>query len=259
MTRVPENVKSGFVRTTFFKVIVVLIIMVAYSFFGVISASLLANVAKPYQVPSSSMMPTIVPNDRILVNRFVYGSSWPARGDVIAFTIRRVYNDETPFIKRVIGIPGDVVEVRNGHPYVNGEEFNVAAACVASYTFPPETVPDGMLFVLGDNRDESADSHVWGPISNDEVIGRVEYIYWPFGHWSLLSNNFVFSDLLFPIAILFFFLLTPFLCSVVAKKRKRSMIGWFLLGFLGLIPLIIIILLPAKAQNQTSFSKVVEL
>ena len=247
MTAVPENEKSRFVRTTFFKVIVVLIIVAAYSFFGILSASLFANVAKPYQVPSSSMMPTIMPNDRILVNRLIYGSSLPGRGDIIAF--RRV-NEDT-YIKRVVGIPGDVVEVRNGQLFVNGEDFNVTGADVASYSFPLETVPDGMLYVLGDNRNESADSHVWGPIPYDEVIGRAEYVYWPIGHWTLLSSNFVFSDLLFPIAILFFFLLTPFISSVVAARKKRSAIGLFLLGLLGLIPLIIIVLLPAKMQNQS--------
>lgn len=256
MTPEPEHEKSKFVGSTFFKVIIVLIIVAVYSFFGLLSASLFANIAKPYQVPSSSMMPAIVPNDRILVNRLIYGSSLPARGDVIVFERS---NDDTPYVKRVIGIPGDAIEVRNGRLYVNGEEFIVTGADVARYSFPPETVPDGMLYVLGDNRNESADSHVWGPLSNYDMIGRVEYVYWPIGHWTFLSSNFVFSDLFYPISLLFFFLLMPFICSVVAKKRKRSMIGWFLLGILGLIPLIIIVLLPSRAQNQTSFPKVVEL
>lgn len=250
-TTVLEKGNTGFVKRTLLKAFVALIIIVAYSLFGLLAASLFGNIAKPYQVPSSSMLPAIMPNDRIVVNRLNYGSSLPERGEIIVF--RRI-NEETTYIKRVIGLPGDIVEVRNGQVYVNNDEFKVTGAGIASYKIPADTVPNGMLYVLGDNRDESADSHIWGPISSDEVIGRAEYVYWPLNHWTLLSSNFVFSDLLFPISILLSFLLTPIICAVVAVKRKRSSIGWFLLGILGVIPLIIIVLLPEKAQIQEPHS-----
>ncbi|MBI5869581.1 MAG: signal peptidase I [Actinobacteria bacterium] len=147
-----------------------------------------ATVAKPYQIPSGSMLPTIQLQDRILANRLVYRLHSVERGDVIVFMPPASIDPETPYVKRVIGLPGDRVEVSHGKTYVNGEEFAVPTASSPTYTRAAETVPDGMLFVLGDNRNESSDSHIWGYVPMDNVIGRADIVYWPPKNLHLLGN-----------------------------------------------------------------------
>jgi signal peptidase I len=149
-----------------------------------------ATLAKPYQIPSGSMEPTIQINDRILANRFIYHFKSIERGDIIVFEPPQVegVDKDTPYVKRVIGLPGDEVEVREGITYVNGEEFVVDQVTEPPlYQRNPETVPEGMLFVLGDNRNSSLDSHVWGFLPVDNVIGRAEVIYWPLGNLERLD------------------------------------------------------------------------
>lgn len=147
-----------------------------------------ATVAKPYQIPSGSMLPTIQLQDRILANRLVYRLHPVERGDVIVFMPPVAIDPETPYVKRVIGLPGDRVEVGHGKTLVNGEEFVVPTASSPTYTRPVETVPEGMLFVLGDNRNESSDSHVWGYVPVDNVIGRADIVYWPPRNLHLLGS-----------------------------------------------------------------------
>lgn len=147
-----------------------------------------ATVAKPYQIPSGSMLPTIQLEDRILANRVVYRLHSVERGDVIVFMPPASVNSETPYVKRVVGLPGDRVEVKHGKTYVNDEEFVVPTASSPTYTRAAETVPDGMLFVLGDNRNESQDSHIWGYVPMDNVIGRADIVYWPPRNLHLLGN-----------------------------------------------------------------------
>lgn len=151
-----------------------------------------ATIAKPYQIPSGSMLPTIQLHDRIIANRLVYHFSPIQRGDVIVFeppeALRNSTDADTPFVKRVIALAGDTVEIREGLVLVNGEELHVDLATKPTYIRKPETVPDGMLFVLGDNRNESFDSHSWGFVPVENVIGRAELIYWPFSHLRLLGE-----------------------------------------------------------------------
>lgn len=144
--------------------------------------------AKPYQIPSGSMMPTIQLNDRILANRVVYRFFAIERGDVVVFNPPVNLDQGTPYVKRVVGLPGDTVEVKNGKVFVNGEEFVTKAASMPTYTRNLETVPDGMLFVLGDNRNESSDSHIWGFVPMDNVIGKAQIIYWPPSHLDWLGD-----------------------------------------------------------------------
>jgi signal peptidase I len=161
------------VRTLFRDVVFPLLIAFTVAMFAQ------ATLAKPYQIPSGSMLPSIQLQDRILANRFIYRIHAIERGDVIVFIPPAGIDQSTPYVKRVIGLPGDTVEVRNGKTFVNDEEFVVPAATIPSYTRRPEVVPDGSLFVLGDNRNESADSHIWGYVAMDNVIGRADVVYWP--------------------------------------------------------------------------------
>ncbi len=147
-----------------------------------------ATVAKPYQIPTGSMEPTIKENDRILADRLVYHFRSIHRGDVIVFNPPADLHQDTPFVKRVIGIPGDTVEIEHGEVLVNGQPFVVPSARKTDYRMAKETVPAGQLFVLGDNRDESYDSHRWGFVPIDNVIGRAEIVYWPLNHLQFLGN-----------------------------------------------------------------------
>lgn len=137
------------------------------------------------QVLSISMQPTLYEKDFVLVNKVTYKLGIPERGDVIVF--RYPPNPETtPYIKRVIGLPGDTVRITNGKVFVNDQptiETYIAA--------PPDyngqwVVDENELFVLGDNRNNSSDSHHWGMVPFENVIGKAEFVYWPIEHWQVL-------------------------------------------------------------------------
>lgn len=164
-------------------------------------------VAKPYQIPTPSMVPTIREGDRVIANRLIYKFRDIERGDIIVFdptTAARTTCsgpegalDKTPFVKRVIGLPGDRVEIEANkrEVVVNGLPFDVPAAApnpaqgesgsLERNTF---NVPPGKIFVLGDNRPNSCDSHQWSdpfvPIGS--VIGQAEITYWPIRHVTFL-------------------------------------------------------------------------
>ncbi len=145
----------------------------------VLALTIQATVAKPYEIPTASMDPTIQPSDRVLTNRFIYHFRDVHRGDIIVFDPPEFLHSDVPFVKRVIGVPGDTVEVKDRTVYVNGRPFDVAGAAQPKYRYGPVTVPQERLFVLGDNRNNSVDSHEWDFLSRDAVKGEVFMIYWP--------------------------------------------------------------------------------
>ncbi len=173
------NELRGFIRD------LLLPLMVALSLALVIQEA----VAKPYEIPTGSMIPTIQKRDRVIANRIVYRFREPNRGDVIVFQPTTAARQScppvvpgVPFVKRVIGIPGDRVEVRGGETLVNGTPLDVKNARVPGYDFPAIRVPKGRLFVLGDNRNESCDSHLWQGdsfVHRGAIIGQAEVTYWP--------------------------------------------------------------------------------
>jgi signal peptidase I len=159
---------------------------VALIFAGAILVAYLlqAYIVKPFQIPSESMEPTIDPGDRILVNRL---SGSIERGDIIVF--QAPPDPNVDYVKRVIGLPGDTIEVKRGQVIVNGEpqdETYLHAADLSS--FETRTVPEGNLFVMGDNRSNSQDSRYWDPpwLPMDNVIGKAFFIYWPPGRMGTL-------------------------------------------------------------------------
>jgi signal peptidase I len=124
------------------------------------------------------MVPTLDPGDRVLVARFLYHFATPARGDIVVF--RYPLDTHIVFIKRVIGRPGDTLSLRDGYVYVNGIRQNEPyVAKVDGKPSPPYTVPAGTYFMMGDNRLDSDDSRVWGPVPARDLIGRAFLIYWP--------------------------------------------------------------------------------
>ena len=173
---------------------------------GLIVFLLAREAVQNFQVEGSSMEPTLSNADLVLVNKIGYwevdlgpfdallpGRSngdflmgGPDRGSVIIF--RPPYQDDTDYVKRVIGLPGDTVEVRGGRVWVNGvrlQEFDYTAA-PPNYSWGPATVPPEHYFVLGDNRNRSSDSHTFGPIHEDQIVGEVMLRWFPFNS---ISDN----------------------------------------------------------------------
>jgi signal peptidase I len=182
---------------------------------------LVRAVVQNFQVEGRSMEPTLESGWYLLVNKALYWEvdldtvdkflpfidsgddptryifRGPRRGDVIVFRAP----DSTPgaperdFIKRVVGLPGDTVEIKDCTVFVNGEALEESYILAEpAYTYPidgsgPVTVPDGHYFVLGDNRNNSADSHTWGMLPKENIIGQAWVIYWPFGHFGLLNDD----------------------------------------------------------------------
>jgi signal peptidase I len=183
--------------------------LVDYAIVAVVAVALAlliqAYLVKPYAIPSGSMLSTLRPGDRVLVNRLVYRLRSPHRGDVIVFKYPR--NEGIVFIKRVVGVPGDVLELHGGRLYVDGRPQNEShvhrtngtsdptdpASPIAGTTMTPPwslaqpyTVPRGTYFVMGDNRTDSDDSRDWGVVPRDDVIGEGFLTYWPVSRWGVL-------------------------------------------------------------------------
>mgnify|MGYP006281240437 CR=1 FL=1 len=149
-------------------------------------------VAEARYIPSTSMLPTLQINDRLIIEKVGYRFSSPERGDIIVFSPtqelkRQGYHDA--FIKRVIGLPGETITVRGGIVHVNGEPLSEKyIADEANYHFGPVTVPDDHYLVLGDNRNNSYDSHYWGFVPRDNIIGRAAVRFWPLDRISIIDD-----------------------------------------------------------------------
>jgi len=163
-------------------------------------------VVQAFKIPSESMKPTLLVGDRILVNKFIYGIripligkrafplSAPQRGDVIVFIFPQDRSKD--FIKRVIGLPGDKVEIRGREIYINDHLIvdpwgvYVPEDFIGSKNYGPEMVPPHSLFVMGDNRNNSQDSRYWGFVPLDDVLGKafIRYWSWDWQSFSLASK-----------------------------------------------------------------------
>ncbi|MFZ5809433.1 MAG: signal peptidase I [Chloroflexota bacterium] len=140
------------------------------------------------RVESISMQPTLEAGNYVIVNRLAYKLGKPSRGDIIVFRYPPDPERE-PYIKRVIGLPGDVVRVTGGKVYVNDQPLNEPyIAAVPNYE-GTWTVPANSLFVLGDNRNRSSDSHSWGMVPLANVLGKALVVYWPPQSWKSLEFN----------------------------------------------------------------------
>jgi signal peptidase I len=139
-------------------------------------------IVKPFAIPSPSMEPTLVEGDRVLVNRLVYHFHPPQRGDIIVFhPPDRPGSD--PFIKRVIGVAHDTIAVHDGVLYLNGapQDEPYIKEYPIEGDFPETTVDDGYVWAMGDNRNNSGDSRVFGPVSLGAIMGEAFAVYWPVG------------------------------------------------------------------------------
>ena len=134
------------------------------------------------EVLTPSMENTLAVGDRLVVNKLAYLRSEPELGEVIVFT--PPIESDAPFIKRLMGTPGDEVRITAGEVFVNGEKLDepYLKETMQSEEEKSWVVPEGYLFVMGDNRNSSNDSRAWGFVSREEVIGKAIFIFWPFGH-----------------------------------------------------------------------------
>jgi signal peptidase I len=148
-------------------------------FAAILSLVIITFVVQAFYIPSGSMEPTLMIDDRILVAKFVYRFESPHRGDVIVF--RYPLNPQRDFVKRVIGLPGDHVQLRNGVVYVDGRALSEKGYTIKpDYgNYGPVAVPAGDYFVLGDNRNNSEDSRFFGYVPRANIIGKAVFIYWP--------------------------------------------------------------------------------
>jgi signal peptidase I len=138
---------------------------------------------KPFTIHQVSMQPTLMEGDRILLNRLVYHFRDPRSGDVVVF--HSPVNDDEDLVKRIVAVAGDRVAVRHGALYVNGvaqkEPYLLEQNIEGDY---PETlIPAGRVFVMGDNRNNSGDSRLFGPLETSVIIGEAFVVYWPIRHW----------------------------------------------------------------------------
>lgn len=170
-------------------------VVIALSIFLIIYLFLM----QPHQVNGHSMDPTFEDKEYLLTDKLTYRRREPNRGEIIVFHAPENAGCPTggcDFIKRVIGIPGDRIEIKEGKVYVNGEMIH------EPYLTSEVETQNGLYsnnrtillredeyFVMGDNRNHSSDSRVWGPIKKDAIVGRVFFRYWPFDHAGLIENS----------------------------------------------------------------------
>lgn len=142
---------------------------------------------QPFYIPSSSMEPTLQINDRIIVSKLSYFWGEPQRGDIVVF--KYPLDTKKDFVKRLIGMPGDTIEVKDGLVYINEKVYDedyLPEDLVINGDFGPVVVPAGNYFMMGDNRNNSDDSRFWGFLPEDLIVGKSIIIYWPFNHVELL-------------------------------------------------------------------------
>ena len=156
------------------------------------------------RVDGFSMRPTLEDGEFVLISRLAYQVGSFQHGDIIVFRppmypevdfwrrllgLPNISDDYEDYIKRIVGLPGDTIKIQNGKVWVNGSQVNEPYIAAPPDYSGQWIVPAGNLFVLGDNRNNSADSHAWGFLPEGNVLGKALVIYWPFADWKVLKSN----------------------------------------------------------------------
>jgi len=145
---------------------------------------------QPVKVEGTSMAPLLSDQERIFINKFVYRFEPIDRGDVVVFWYP--LDRSKSFIKRVIGLPGDTVEIRMGHLYLNGKELQepyVPASYLDGSSYAARTIAPDEYFVMGDHRDSSNDSRMFGTVPRDYIYGKAVFAYWPVTQFGSLTSS----------------------------------------------------------------------
>jgi signal peptidase I len=145
---------------------------------------------QPVKVEGTSMNPLLSDQERIFINKFIYRFEPIERGDVVVFWYP--LDRSKSFIKRVVGLPGETIEIRDGHLYINGDELAdqyVPPGYIDGSNYGPRHIPPGDYFVMGDHRDSSNDSRVFGPVPRSYVYGKAVFAYWPVDHFGSLTTT----------------------------------------------------------------------
>lgn len=153
---------------------------------AVILYFLIDTVVGRVRVENISMLPTLHEGQFVLVNKLAYRLGEFQRGDIVVFHYPRNPNED--YIKRVIGLPGDAVSIAGGEVSVNGMILDEPYISAPPQYASSWTVPEGQIFVLGDNRNQSSDSHSWGFVPASNVVGRALIVYWPLNELKILNE-----------------------------------------------------------------------
>lgn len=153
---------------------------------GILAFLVITFVIQGFYIPSGSMRPTLEVGDRIFVNKFLYRFREPARGDLMVF--RYPIDPTQKFIKRLIGLEGEVLEIQGGVVFIEGQALQEDYLYRPDYfgSYGPVRIPAGKYFVLGDNRNNSEDSRFWGFVPREEIIGQAFFVFWPPGRIGLI-------------------------------------------------------------------------
>jgi signal peptidase I len=145
---------------------------------------------QPVKVEGTSMNPLLSDQERIFINKFIYRFEPIERGDVVVFWYP--LDRSKSFIKRVVGLPGETVEIRAGNVYANGRELTdqyVPSGYLDGSNYPARRIPQGEYFVMGDHRDSSNDSRVFGSVPRSYIYGKAVFAYWPVDHFGSLTPS----------------------------------------------------------------------
>jgi signal peptidase I len=175
----PSSEKGGGWRRTLIDILETIILSVIL--FLAINA-----VSSRIRVESISMQPTLYAGNFVFVNKLAYQWGEPSRGDVIVFRYPPDPN-QVPYIKRIVGLPGEVVSINGGKVYIDGDLLIEPYLTVNTHYDGVWHVNQDHLFVMGDNRNNSSDSRTWGTVPVENVIGKAEVIYWPPEKWGVLN------------------------------------------------------------------------
>lgn len=141
------------------------------------------------RVESVSMQPTLFAGNFVVVNKLTYQFGEPERGDIVVFEYPPD-PEQDPYIKRVIGLPGEQVQIAGGKVTINGVQIQEPYLVAETQQGGEWTVPDEALFVMGDNRRNSSDSRSWGVVPLENLIGKAVVVYWPPEKWELISMSY---------------------------------------------------------------------
>ena len=182
-----EEVQAGTKIKAFFKEILETLLI------ALVLILVIEGLSDRVKIEGFSMLPSLHQNDRVIVSKLAYRSDDIARGDIVVFDYPN--NPEEEYIKRVIGIPGDTISIYDGAVTLNGdilEEDYIDNFILGE--LEEVIVPQGNVFVMGDNRNHSSDSRYWGSLPTEYIVGKAIFVYWPFTEFGVIAAPDIFVD-----------------------------------------------------------------